>query len=99
MLTNKDCKKISGILNMNVKAIVDMVNDHVEKIAKLQERVSKLERMAGSSWRPCPFCGCADVALEEDGECNLFYVECTNCEARGPECKTIVEAERCWNGL
>lgn len=99
MLTKRDCKTIADILNENIKVLVDAVNNHAEKIAELQERVSRLEPKEVVPWRSCPFCGCADIALGEDEEYNLFYVECTNCEAKGPECKTISEAGRYWNGL
>ena len=48
--------------------------------------------------KPCPFCNDIASAIDDgDPPYPEYCVECYNCEARGPWCKTHAEAIAAWN--
>mgnify|MGYP003362451693 CR=1 FL=1 len=44
--------------------------------------------------KSCPFCGDDEPLMRGD---DWSYVECDECDASGPECKTEAEAITAWN--
>ena len=47
-----------------------------------------------STLKPCPFCGCADLAMADTG---ASWVVCKSCEAEGPPECSDEDATRLWN--
>ena len=47
--------------------------------------------------RPCPFCGSDDLLLVRGHEGAVYWFECQNCLARGPQGSLLEPASTLWN--
>lgn len=47
--------------------------------------------------KPCPFCGGGDMEMNSYSNDTWFFVQCTDCNAAGPESDTSESAEIAWN--
>lgn len=48
---------------------------------------------------PCPFCGSANVHVEEHPDYPRHYAYCSGCDAQGPEHDCFVDAVAAWNAV
>lgn len=46
--------------------------------------------------QPCHHCGNADLDIIQNPDNKKYYMECIDCEARGPEGKTKTDAQNLW---
>ncbi|AOM39662.1 Lar family restriction alleviation protein [Xenorhabdus hominickii] len=47
--------------------------------------------------KPCPFCNSEHAEMNSYSDDTWFFVQCTDCNANGPEEDTAANAEIAWN--
>ncbi|MDE9446874.1 Lar family restriction alleviation protein [Xenorhabdus bovienii] len=48
-------------------------------------------------FKPCPFCNSVCTEMNSHSDDIWFFVQCTDCNADGPEEDTAANAEIAWN--